>query len=219
MRYLQVSLHGGFLSNLYRDNVLTLKHLVFKDLATHDLDWVNYFIDTRAGIDYCTIDYQLSLGLARVRSLVEAKTNAERRRILADPINKSRYYSFIGDGLRDAVPSGRADSLERLSPVERARVMRDEWFKDPDNGPELAWIWAHRPELSSAFILSHGQVNLRQWGYVMWDMLRLDKSGMFEKRYEIPELDDYFRAVGAPRVYRETGFLLQRQRELTQKNN
>ncbi len=63
------------------------------------------------------------------------------------------------------------------------------FFVEPDTGPENAWRWAH----NSFSTVSLGQTDgdyhqVREWGYVMWDQVRLNEGDIFNK--PLPERED-----------------------------
>ncbi|KAI0856525.1 hypothetical protein F4860DRAFT_492626 [Xylaria cubensis] len=137
----------------------------FNDVAEHDIAWGASNIDL---IDYVIpyyAQYFLSFGLETVHVIASAKTYKQRYRVLdAADLPGMRNFYFMSFG-----PKPFCD--------------------DPDSGPQNALEWAfidENPRIAS--FQDYYQNTLRGWGYVMWDQVRLETVGIFEKEWDHPEL-------------------------------
>ncbi|KAI0192394.1 hypothetical protein EV127DRAFT_510670 [Xylaria flabelliformis] len=143
----------------------------FNDVAEHDIAWGASNIDL---IDYVIPSYAqyfLSAGLETVHIIASAKTYKQRYRVLeaADLPGKCRFY-FMSFG-----------------PIVTSRP----FFDDSDSGPRNALEWAQMDEgnTRTASFQDYYQATLYGWGYVMWDKVRLETVGIFEKAWDRdPEL-------------------------------
>lgn len=132
------------------------------------------------GIDSGFIQNVLSLGLAKLHQVAEAKTYEERHRLLSSSHPPPFTVSFLHEGLTKNTNELHDDVFldDSLAEVIMPR------FADPDSGPAFAWRWAHRGESWVKWVYQQNRHALRQWGYVMWDQSRLDAIGLFQNPWQ-----------------------------------
>ena len=126
---------------------------------------------------------QLSLGLNYLRRLVTAKTYKERYQLLA-PNRRSDFY-FLHEGLiaSNMVDDDDVELCEYSSEDER-RYIHSPILNDPNPGPAKAWRWAHEHVSRDCFVQYEYHRELRQRGYVMWDLERLEHWDLFRAPWE-----------------------------------
>lgn len=80
--------------------------------------------------------------------------------------------------------------LAVFNDADEAKFIPRSVTPDPDLGPEEAWRWAHDLEPAMYFVAGYGQASLREWGYVFWDMEKLERWDIFGKYWEGVEYAD-----------------------------
>lgn len=155
------------------------------EVSQHDPNWVFFFVKLGNGLDYGCIQHQLSLGVTHLRRLIEAKTYEARQELLSAKFNKERNTHFLAAALEGANDprSNYYELSEFTSENERAFITRP-LITDSDPGPEAVWRWAHQSKRPAEFSFSTSQIELRKLAYVMWDMKRLEATGIFEHEWE-----------------------------------
>lgn len=132
----------------------------------HDVAWAVSSFEWAHTSQAASVQGLLATGLEKLFSLAIAASHEERSCIL--PVYRPYHREdFLYKALDRAF---RASSSSQ-------NVERKSFFDDPDPGPANAWRWAdvayphHLRPIGP--ILSELQ---RQWGYVMWDKARLERS-------------------------------------------
>jgi hypothetical protein len=89
--------------------------------------------------------------------------------------------------------------LERDAPHVIAMLVHAPFREDDgDPGPEVVWRWAHQNERPSQWprsglVLSDSQILLREVGYVLWDLARLESWGLLRSDWQ--GFDPYERQI------------------------
>lgn len=73
---------------------------------------------------------------------------------------------------------------------EQAKLLHIPEVQEPDAGPSDVWTWSHLELKWTDFVWSIHCRELRAWGYVMWDNVRLSESGIFSQSFILPPLPD-----------------------------
>ena len=124
-------------------------------------------------------EHYLSLGLSFFHTFIRA-SHEDRLTLLRE--NMGISYSSLSRALEEDGP-------------DWDNPMYDAWLneaplgfdRDNDkNSPNAAWPWSTRNKVELRYYQSHTE-SLRKWGYVMWDIDRLDRWSILQ---ENP--DDYF---------------------------
>ena len=150
----------------------------FTDVAKHDVAWgancVPYLDNDLT--EKVHKEPRLTRGLEYLYRLVTADSYDARLKILDE---------------HDPTPRGSPYCNSRLPDVFRYRLEDDEQLylrpnlsSDHDRGPSEAWRWAHSESSMNQFYFRRNHRILRQRGYVMWDLKRLDDWGMIDTPVE-----------------------------------
>ncbi|RYC56095.1 hypothetical protein CHU98_g10120 [Xylaria longipes] len=156
------------------------KMLAFNDVAEHDVSWGAWNVDYIFGLDSPWAQYILSLGLQKLCEISSAETYEERYRALDATKCPSVTLSFLHEGFEIASERNNDVFLEDLTPENETLHIKSPFFKDPDPGPLDAWRWAHLEETRSNWVYQEDRKELREWGYVIWDRVRLEAVGIFD---------------------------------------
>ncbi|TGJ83304.1 hypothetical protein E0Z10_g5440 [Xylaria hypoxylon] len=150
----------------------------------HDIAWGAFGVEYGDSIDAPYIQDVLSLGLERLRQIVRAETYDDRERLLCSGYSPRPTYFFLHRGLQDANERHDDIFLDDLTPEDEVLYIKQPLFADPDSGPADVWRWAHYEESWQNWVYQENRHNLRKWGYVMWDRLRLEEIGIFQQPWE-----------------------------------
>ena len=138
--------------------------------------------------DAPVIQSLLSLGLVRLRQIIDADSYEARHQLLYKP-----HPDFNWDFLYETLIGGANRSEDGLylsdyNEEDEAELARDHapFFHDTDSGPADAWRWAHQDETRCHFVYSTNQTALRARGYCMWDRARLNGWGEFQEPWVAP---------------------------------
>lgn len=169
--------------------------IAFNDIARHDILWGELSVDAIDLVEYGddfdapSIQHLLSLGLIRLRQIIDADSYEARHRLLYKP-----YPDTNWNFLYEALTSGlyRSDDevyLGDYTKKDKANLARNHapFSKDPDHGPADAWRWAHQDETQRNFVYSTSQIALRARGYCLWDRARLDEWSVFQQPWRPPK--------------------------------
>lgn len=129
------------------------------------------------------IEHVLSSGLQRLCQIVEAETYEERHRLLHSSQCPPATDYFLYEGLQCANKENNDITLD-LRPEELACHMKRPFYADSDKGPATVWKWAHQTESWANWVYQKNRRDLRRWGYVMWDLSRLDELGIFQNEWK-----------------------------------
>ncbi|KAI8948488.1 hypothetical protein F4801DRAFT_556711 [Xylaria longipes] len=152
----------------------------FNDVAEHDVSWGAWNVDYIFDLDSPWAQYILSLGLQKLCEISSAETYEERYRALDATKCPSVTPSFLHEGFEIASERNNDVFLEDLTPENETLHIKSPFFKDPDPGPLDAWRWAHLEETRSNWVYQEDRKELREWGYVIWDRVRLEAVGIFD---------------------------------------
>lgn len=158
--------------------------LVMDEVSRYEPDWVYFFAKLGKGIDRGCIQHQLSLGVTRMRRLIEAKTYNARQELLSDKYNKGRNTHFLEAALERANDPVFGNQLSKFGSEDERAFITTPLITDPDPGPDAVWRWAHQSERPELFSFSPSQIPLRKMAYVMWDMKRLEATKLFEHQWD-----------------------------------
>ncbi|MCJ1283012.1 hypothetical protein MMC26_002339 [Xylographa opegraphella] len=161
---------------------------VYNEFAAHDIEWGEY------QVKYGIYDWHapenawkqgtLSLGLNYLRRLVTAKTYEERYQLLAHN-HRSDHY-FLHEGLVASNGDDEEDDAIELCQYgseDERRYIHSPFLNDADPGPAKAWRWAHEHVSRGSFVQYESHRELRERGYVMWDLARLEQWNLFEQAW------------------------------------
>ncbi|KAI9840613.1 MAG: hypothetical protein M1837_001509 [Sclerophora amabilis] len=145
----------------------------FNDMAEHDIEWggwerkpAHLFEEP----DNCGMQYFLSCGLRFLRQVIQAETYDERQGLMQEFHIDTE---FLHDGLTATSDLGQWLTLSNAL---------------AEDGPSQAWRWAHSVyETSELCYLSYAHWNLRERGYVMWDLPRLSRWGLFREPFFVTD--------------------------------
>lgn len=119
----------------------------------------------------------LCRGLAHLHKIAEADSYSARFNLIY-AMYPPYANKFLHRGVKASQPVDDRFALQ-------SRALIPPFFKDDVDGPEDAWCWAHHHQLQADYIPGGHSFkqyrSVRKWGYVMWDRLRLDECGVFQK--------------------------------------
>ena len=118
----------------------------------------------------------IPLGLAFLHRLVLARTSKEIRRSLSAPSLIDEMF-FYGWG---ALINWGYPPLSEMNEEQQRKWINPPATCDGDGGAEAAWRWANADHGRGSWYKSSACRHLREWGYVMWDLDRLDSCGVFD---------------------------------------
>lgn len=165
-------------------DTLTYEDFDFHDpLEDHDAEQSDIYIFTEDGLEYQNVhfEYLMSLGLPYIRRLFESDwgekwflfTQYHSHRIFLT--NRSQLLSIAIEKLGKNPVRGDIPLLARTDPP---------YEYPPDTIIELgvpdAWQWAH-PRAPPRWLSERRVKGLRDWGFVFWDLERLQKSGILQQ--------------------------------------
>ncbi|KAK2759397.1 hypothetical protein FQN54_002875 [Arachnomyces sp. PD_36] len=195
-----------------RDYIFKILTSVFKSAALDDLNWLIYFTHRR--LDNSFLEHQLHHGISHITHLLTSKPRY-RPLPLSSPSSASpfpppgrspttntnrtqptRAINLLTTDLEnvyvDLERHERWDLSKRLLAVydsaDEKQYIPAPVTPDADSGPEEVWRWAHDLEPVMYFVAAYGQAPLRGWGYVFWDLWRLEQWGVFRKDWERVEI-------------------------------
>ncbi|RSL59521.1 hypothetical protein CEP54_007236 [Fusarium duplospermum] len=144
----------------------------FNEVAAHDVAWGEHRVERALSPSKITLQGVLSKGLVHLYRLGTAKSYEEKYAQLAvehPPVRPD----FLHRALTRSQRSHRNGSLG-LS-----------FFNDPDPGPSTIWEWAYS-DLDTEAVYLPDRAGLREWGYVMWDQARIDKTKLLQSPWRPP---------------------------------
>ena len=158
-----------------------LIRLAYDDVAEHDIERARFedlFDEDRHQLENPYKEHHLSLGLGHLHEVSSTASFNDRCQLF--DTTSGHDYEFLNKALE---PPDLATHV--YSVVHDARAA------DSDPGPQLAWVWAHT--LDNTFMHTYnfhhqGHALLRRKGYVFWDLVQLEKSGLLEKPFTDLEL-------------------------------
>lgn len=153
---------------------------VFYELADRDRDWINYLSVLDEGISSSCVEYNLSKGLNHVRAIVDTKSLEECKQVLGSPYSTSRF-EFLRVLLRLFTSHEYFSTYQPFSRPNPA-VPPKPTVCDLDTGPKRVWTWCQD---FSGRHTSKGEwpAPLRLWGYVMWDLRRLQSWHILDRPF------------------------------------
>lgn len=126
-------------------------------------------------------EYYLSLGLGFLVKVSKAKTYDDRYRLL-NYTHPDEHFLFYA--LEQAAYDRRRGALLDDTHEQRVAISETAAFPDGDLGPLRAWEWAHADFPSYTVFSQFEQGNLRDRGYVFFDLDRLEEWDMFAQPFE-----------------------------------
>jgi hypothetical protein len=124
-----------------------------------------------------------------VYQICSAETYEARHRLVYDRRSDCPpfKYGFLYEALEQVNEADDGLYLSDFSPADEHRHIIAPFFNDSDHGPVKMWKWAHKDETCRNFVYQGNRQYLRDWGYVMWDLARLEDLGVFEKAWDIDD--------------------------------
>lgn len=147
--------------------------------------WVEYVDVNAIGSGY--IQPLLARGLPHVRRLVSASTYEARASLLGHA--PDWIADFIHEALLISNDPDDGVRLHEYAHIDELRHITPPFFNDTDPGPEDAWRWAHERDTCVGFVNSGIRRQVRHWAYVFWDSARLEKLGVLDTPWQLPDED------------------------------
>lgn len=119
-----------------------------------------------------------------VQQISVAETYEARYELLCSGNHPKYKNYFLYEALNRANGADDRVYLSEYTPADERTHIRTPFFGDPDSGPSDGWRWAHQDETWANFVNQDNRKTLREWGYVMWNRVRLDESGIFQDIWE-----------------------------------
>lgn len=137
----------------------------------------------------------MSFGLERIHGIVDAKTDEETTRLLTGNAVPGGSVFFLYTGFERYTNKWGNPNVflnDNSTLEDKARVVGTPFFTDPDSGPADVWNWAHQDEPWTHWVYTMERHDLRHWGYVLWDLSRLEATGTFREPWtdEVDETPD-----------------------------
>ena len=169
--------------------VLTLTESAFNEITDHDVAWGASGIEDAFDLDLQYVQHILSLGLAYLHAVATAETYEERYGLLSDSFPKGKINEFLHEGLNLANEPGGGVELSEYDQNDEEDFSRHHapFVHESDPGPATAWRWAHQHETRATFVYADSQSFLRERGYVLWDLSRLEAWPVFQQHWEPPD--------------------------------
>lgn len=124
----------------------------------------------------------LEQGLQYVRRIMESKTTEEWFKLIEKALHGTE---FLNDSLDHTYKAfDVVDPTTGSVNLELEEDFPKPWYADSEGGPRAVWHWAHRWQGCRPLCGSPPQAPLREWGYVMWDLDRLEALIDFSKPWE-----------------------------------
>lgn len=166
----------------------------FNDVAEHDVAWGGVYIPYGENLGDGFLQHVVSLGLLNIFDIYVAKDYAARHQVFCR-VYRSKYPSqnteHLWEGLRCANTGEICHvRLHSFTPEDEARHIRPSFYNDPDPGPEKAWRWAHQVSWKIDFINGWQCEEERRWGYVMWDLERLEEWKTLDQPWRLTTLPE-----------------------------
>ena len=160
--------------------------LAFNDIADHDIAWAEFSVGYADAIDSDYIQYLMSLGLGYLRQILAAETYVARHKLLYTDYPMSNC-EFLYEGLKLANREDDELYFADYTREEELARIKSMLVAESDTGPSDAWRWVNQDQPYGYFVNSKFHESLREWGYVMWDLARLNQLDVFHKPWETPD--------------------------------
>lgn len=100
------------------------------------------------------------------------------------------------------------EMLSELTQEGKEIYIKPSFFKDSDPGPAKVWWWVHQDEMPTSIVGVPRNWVYRKWGYVLWDICRLQDIGIFQNPFSEADWSrdefDEFRQEDRDRSLRES---------------
>lgn len=116
-------------------------------------------------------DYALSLGLRFLHNLLTETTYKRRRQILAG--HRDSDMNFLGRTLEMGSYEADESSANAAESGSGAEMEASQTSSCNGQGPNDAWLWAHRSEGYARDYCATNKTDLREWCYCIWDKRRV----------------------------------------------
>ena len=159
------------------DYLLRKLSTAFNDVAQHDVLWGEFMIEDD---DHYIVANQwkqgfLSKGLAFLHQAAVAQSYEDRAALLCP--NLKGDQGFLQAGLLEHEAGSDAPEHGYNPTVFPSDV--------EDSGAYDAWRWGLEPEdITKRYYYQYENIDLREWGYCMWDLSRLQAWGFFDKPWK-----------------------------------
>lgn len=111
-----------------------------------------------------------------------ANSYNEYRHLMGSPAKETRFLEY-----HFSMPAKDHNCLiADLSDQALVELFGPSFTEEVDDGPLRAWGWAHEGHRSSDIYYQDDQYELRKQGYVMFDLERLERWGIFARPFEVP---------------------------------
>lgn len=154
------------------------------------------------------IQHLLSLGLNRLHQIAQSETYEERHKALYKGVHPGFTCFFLYEGLQAANERNDNVWLDELTSDDEPLQMKTPYYADPDCGPRDVWRWAHHEESWGSWVYQKERNSLRQWGYIMWNKSRLERTGIFQKPWEEEEIDPEEELLKEQEATRQEGYMM-----------
>ncbi|KAH8648442.1 hypothetical protein BX600DRAFT_115206 [Xylariales sp. PMI_506] len=158
----------------------------FNDLVDHDIHWGSLYIAYLNAPYSAYGEYILSKGLEFLYRLATAQGYTERRQLLSidddkhndEPGKLEQFLTIALNRWANAPWDGAYMNFSQLDSESKAALVGKPFYEDLDPGPAAALDWLQGSELPGHVVGSSMTIDWRAWGYVFWDMARLEGSGI-----------------------------------------
>ena len=137
------------------------------------MDWGSWKVDYDNYVDSPYVQALLEDGLKKAHEIIEATTYDQRHKIIWTDCPPRKRWGLYHT-LQRASWSQDATTLDDIDSEAASVYLRPSFGLDTDLGPETAWRLCHAVSTSNNWVNSRSQRRNRLWGYVMWDIIRLE---------------------------------------------
>ncbi|KAI9876672.1 MAG: hypothetical protein M1830_005987 [Pleopsidium flavum] len=151
--------------------------VAYDEVAEHDVQWGEDMIDVTYDWKCHSFSKEgyLSQGLEFLHRVVSADTYDERYAVLASVVRSDDR--FLDAGLQEQGECDDYNGSEQSSEEDHDSDIPVLSAND-DSGPTEAWCWANGHHIS---YYQPEMMDLREWGFCLWDKSRLMAWGLFRK--------------------------------------
>jgi len=153
-------------------------------MAEHDVYW-GFMHIPRADFDYTEfIEGILAKGLCFIHKLSLATTYEDRRKLLGQE-RPTYTYPNLDSALSEPHCFLEDDVLGDGADLKTLGI-GEPFYADPDSGPVDVWRWAHLDNPPDLFVNIKELSPFRMWGYVFWDLIRIDNTNVMQNELDWP---------------------------------
>ncbi|KAI9672726.1 MAG: hypothetical protein M1831_000161 [Alyxoria varia] len=157
---------------------------VFSKIVDRSNSWLG-FMGICGQARHLVIHYQALKGLERVRDILAASPQRlEDTHFFGYKAGDHKTEYWLKHTFRHAHERNPYDIyLKDCDEDDEKAKIKPPAFSDPDPGPEAVWRWAHQSNRAATWALGQTHKPLRERGYVMWDLARLNMWHRFQQAW------------------------------------